>query len=99
MLIGYYLTIHVQIGVPVQSVPVQGVAFRGHPGMARSVHNIKISTNLALNECPKSIVKEASPLTLNRQTAAAPPNQGKRYLPSISCTWKRRNAPQKIVKP
>src|SRR3984957_8796430 len=33
------------------------------------------------------------------QTAAAPPNQGRMYLPSKSCTQKRRKALRKIVIP
>src|SRR5246127_1541092 len=32
-------------------------------------------------------------------TAAAPPNQGRMYLPSRSCTQKRRKALRKIVIP
>jgi hypothetical protein len=32
------------------------------------------------------------------QTAAEPPNQGRRYLLMISCTWNRRNALRKEVK-
>jgi hypothetical protein len=31
------------------------------------------------------------------QTAGAPPNHGRMYLPIRGCTWKRRNALRTIV--